>query len=333
MSSAIVQQLAGYLSATEIRSGQAIGRELGCSRTAVWKHVEALRHLGIEIDAVAGQGYLLREPLELLNSALILDGLDQATRQQLTSLKIEASLDSTNSTLQRLPVDEQHAAVVLAEHQSGGRGRRGRQWHSPYGRNLYLSLGWMFEKPLSELGCLPLVVALSTAGALARAGLNGHQVKWPNDLLLDGQKLCGCLVEVQGDVHGPCNAVLGVGVNVHMPFSEATNRIDQPWTDVHSQLPDCSRNALAALLLEELVNQLNLFAEKGFAPFMSLWQQMDGLYGRTISIYSGNSELRGVAKGIDDSGALLLETGNKVLRLHSGEVSLHKGNADIMPSC
>lgn len=324
MSNTVVQRLVRYLSATETRSGEAIGDELGCSRTAVWKHVEALRRLGIEVDAVAGQGYVLREPLELLDKAAILAGLNPVIRKKLTSLNIESSLDSTNSALKRLPVTKQHATVIVAEFQSGGRGRRGRQWHSPYGRNLYLSLGWMFDKSLSELGCLPLVVALAAAQALARAGLKGHRVKWPNDLTLDGRKLCGCLAEVQGDTQGPCNAVLGVGINVHMPESGAANAIDQPWTDVHSQLPACSRNDLAALLLEELFEQLALFAEQGFAPFKDHWQQMDGLRGQFIEVWSGRNLIRGTARGIDDRGALRLDTGKEVLNLHSGEVSLHK---------
>ena len=262
--------------------------------------------------------------VEPLDKASILAGLDPQVSQKLNNLNIEATLDSTNSALQRLPVKEQHASAILAEHQSSGRGRRGRQWHSPFGRNLYLSLGWMFDKPLSELACLPLVVALATAQALGRAGLKGHKVKWPNDLLLEERKFCGCLVEVQGDTRGPCHAVLGVGINVHMPVSETTAGIDQPWTDLYSQLPDCSRNDLAALLLEELFKQLARFAGQGFAPFNDLWKQMDGLYGKVIKVYSGSNTMEGTARGIDEHGSLILDTGEEILRLHSGEVSLHK---------
>ena len=259
---------------------------------------------------------------EPLDGASILAGMDPAIRKQLTGLNIEASLDSTNSALQRLPFAQQHAVAILAEFQSAGRGRRGRQWHSPHGRNLYLSLGWKFEKPLAELGCLPLVIALSAAQALARAGLKGHRVKWPNDLLLDGRKLCGCLVEVKGDAKGPCHAVLGVGINIFMPESEVANEIDQPWTDLQSRLPTCSRNDLATLLLEELIKQLLLFAEQGFTPFRDLWTQMDGLNGRVVNVEAGNSSLQGTARGIDNQGALLLDTGKEVLSLHVGEVSV-----------
>jgi len=324
MSSAIIQQLAGFLSATETRSGEAIGSMLGCSRTAVWKHIENLRALGIEVDAVAGQGYRLREPLELLDRAKILEAMDTASRGKLRSLHIESSLDSTNAAVRRLANADQHATVIIAEHQTGGRGRRGRQWHSPYARNLYLSMGWMFDKALSELGCLPLVVALATVRALERMGLEGHCVKWPNDLTLDDRKLCGCLVEVQGDSQGPCHAVLGIGINVHMPVSELTDGIDQPWTDLHSHLPDCSRNTLAGLLLEEMVSALECFSALGFSPFSDTWERWDGLHGRTIEAVTATGEIRGKAAGIDASGALMLDTGVEILKLHSGDVSLSK---------
>ena len=324
MNGTVVRQLAGFLSANEFCSPQAIERELGCNGAAVLKHIEALRHLGIDIDVVAGQGYKLREAFEFLDKDLIFAGIDPEVRQKLNDLRIEASLDSTNSAVQRLAVEQQHATAMLAEHQSTGRGRRGRQWFSPFARNLYLSIGWQFDKPMSELACLSLVVAIATAQALGRAGLKGHRIKWPNDLLLDRRKLSGCLVEVQGDNNGPCHAVLGVGINIRMPVSDLTADIDQPWTDLSSQLPAYSRNDLAALLLEELVQQLLLFAEQGFAPFQDVWPPLDGLFGQAISVCLGGDLIEGTAAGIDATGALMLDTGNEFLRLHSGEVSLHK---------
>lgn len=260
--------------------------------------------------------------VELLDQFLILSRMDHQLREALNDLRIEDSVDSTNSALQRLPLAQQHATAILAEQQKAGRGRRGKHWHSPHGKNLYLSLGWKFDQALSELGCLPLVVALSVAKALSRAGLEGHQVKWPNDLLLDGRKLSGCLVEVQGDAEGPCYSVSGVGINVQMPSTDVIPEIDQPWTDLASHLPACSRNSLAALVLEELIMKLTLFAEQGFAPFRELWQQNDGLYGQAVDVKAGNKSIHGVAVGIDEQGALLLDTGNEVISLHSADVSL-----------
>jgi BirA family biotin operon repressor/biotin-[acetyl-CoA-carboxylase] ligase len=264
------------------------------------------------------------EPIELLEKNLIIASLDPAICNQLRKLDVEAKVDSTNSVLQRQPVAEQHAAVILAEQQTTGRGRRGRAWHSPFGSNLYLSLGWMFEKPLTELGCLPLVVAIATARALKRVGLSGHQIKWPNDILLDGRKLCGCLVEMQTDGQGHCHAVLGVGINVRMQAAEADREIEQAWTDLHSQLPTCSRNKLAALLIEELLICMHSFSERGFSPFIASWKELDSLYGQRIEVFGSNNSRHGIACGIDEQGALLLDTGNEIQRFHSGEVSLSK---------
>lgn len=260
--------------------------------------------------------------LELLDRSLILARMPSLIRERLNGLQIESSIDSTNSALQRLPIEGQHCTAILAEQQEAGRGRRGKHWYSPFGRNLYLSLGWRFERPPTELGCLSLLSALSATRALSRAGLEGHGIKWPNDILLDGQKLCGCLVEVQGDALKYCHAVLGVGINVHMPVTEADIAIDQPWTDLERHLPNCSRNGLAALLLEELISHLSVFTDQGFAPFRDDWQLYDLLKGRTVEAVAGSCTHMGVVAGIDGNGALLLDTGDEVRVLHSAEVSL-----------
>ncbi len=259
---------------------------------------------------------------ELLSLDQILQYIDPPLRKQLRSLEIEASLDSTNSALQRLSTDAQHGAAILAEHQTAGRGRRGRKWHSPSGQNLYMSLGWRFEQSLSELGCLPLVVATSAAQALTRAGLSRHKIKWPNDLLLDGKKFCGCLVEVKGDTGGPCHAVIGIGVNISMPDLPTMTEIDQPWTDIAADLPGCSRNQLAGLLLEELLSQLPIFSAQGFTPFLEMWETMDGLRGREVKVMATNRTIKGTVSGINLQGELLLDTGHEILQLNSGEVSI-----------
>ena len=123
--------------------------------------------------------------------------------------------------------------------------------------------------------------------------------------------------------------VVGVGINVHMPVAEADAEIDQPWTDLHSRLPECSRNHLAVLLLEELFEHLDLFDKKGFPPLRKYWQQMDGLQGQTIDVFAGKQKHSGIAMGIDGSGALLLDTGKEVLSLHSAEVSLNKSTSGL----
>ncbi|MFT5139763.1 MAG: BirA family biotin operon repressor/biotin-[acetyl-CoA-carboxylase] ligase [Lysobacterales bacterium] len=316
-------RLVNFLSAVETRSGEAIAAELCCSRTAVWKHIEALRAQGILIDAVAGQGYKLREPLELLNKSLIIEQLKKSSESKLRKLVILASTDSTNSFLQALPVAEQSGVAVLAECQSAGRGRRGQNWVSPFGRNIYASLGWEFDCGVGELACLPLLLALSACDALDRVGLKGHLIKWPNDILMKGRKLGGCLVEVQGDVSGPCRAVMGIGINVGM--SESTpgaDTIDQPWTDVSSHVEKVSRNQLAAFLLDSLLVRLGIFAADGFRPFQHEWKTRDALAGKEIELKLTGTTIKGIALGISTSGALVLQSQSGVGEYLAGEVSI-----------
>ena len=299
-------------------------RELACDDERVLNDIQKLRELGVNILQVDGDAFSLGDSVELLDGDYILSTMNPDIRQRLLGMTIEPTLDSTNSALQRLPEVDRHGRVILAEHQSSGRGRRGNTWVSPFAKNLYLSLGWRFDQELSELACLPLVVALATANALTRAGLSAHCVKWPNDLLLDGRKLSGCLVEMQADNRGPCYAALGVGINVNMPVSKITDDIDQAWIDLNSRLPSCSRNDLVVLVLEELVSHLVMFSEQGFAPLRKDWEKMDGLFGKQVGVGVGERSIYGTAVGIDDSGALLLDTGKETIALHSGEVRLHK---------
>ena len=190
-------------------------------------------------------------------------------------------------------------------------------------RNIYLSLGWRFEVGIGELSALPLVLALATAKSLADCGLEGHVIKWPNDVLRDGQKLAGCLVEVQGDASGPCTAVMGVGINVHMPVgTDGADSIDQPWADVARFVPGISRNRLAAAVLDALLSSIFLFERNGFGAFKGAWNARDALAGRAVGVVTPTGRMRGTAHGVSLRGGLLLETDSGIRELHAGEVSL-----------
>jgi len=316
-------RLVNFLSASETRSGEAISKEMGCSRTAVWKHIEALREMGVGVDALAGQGYRLLEPLELLNGDRIRSHLEPEAESGLNELVLLPSVDSTNSWIQSQPTESQPGTAVFAESQSAGRGRRGQQWVSPFGRNIYFSVGWRFESGAGELACLPLLLALCACEALDRVGLQGHGVKWPNDLLVDDRKLGGCLVEVQGDVSGPCMAVLGVGINVRMPASTPeAEHIDQAWTDVASRVPGISRNRLAGKLLNSSITRLNQFARDGFEPFAGDWAARDMLAGKDVNLKLPSGPIRGPCMGISPRGGLLIQNAKGVGEYMAGEASV-----------
>lgn len=304
-------------------SGEAIAASLGCSRTAVWKHIEALRGYGIGIEATAGRGYRLAEPMELLDEAHIVSGLPGPVVAALESLKILDSVDSTNDRLLALPARERHGKVLIAEHQTAGRGRQNRNWVSPFGRNIYLSLGWRFERGAADLGCLPLVLALAACDALDRVGLVGHGVKWPNDLQIAGRKLGGCLVEIQGDANGPCHAVLGIGLNACMPqsLSEAQG-IAQPWASVAEFVEGLSRNRLAGELLGSIVTYILGFEARGFEPYGEEWNNRDVLAGRRITLQGPGGSVSGLVLGITGQGALRLQSAAGTAEYTGGEVSV-----------
>jgi len=303
-------------------SGDALARDAGLTRAAMWKRIESLREGGVRIDAQAGRGYALAEPVELLEPDRIRAHLQPATAAALSSLGVAWSLDSTNSELLRRRAPEQGVEVLLAEQQTGGRGRRGRQWASPIASNLYLSLSRQFSGGLARLGGLSLVVGVAVAEALRQAGYGAVGVKWPNDLLAHGRKLGGILVEGGGEHGGPVRAVIGIGVNVRMPAPIATT-IDQAWTDLMGlagALP--SRNTLAAQLLDALLPALEQFDREGLASFLARYAALDVLAGRAVTVHGTQGDEHGVADGIGDDGALRVKVGQAVRLVHAGEVSV-----------
>jgi BirA family biotin operon repressor/biotin-[acetyl-CoA-carboxylase] ligase len=268
------------------------------------------------------------EIVDCLDTGQIRTAMHAAASASLDQLTLLQAVDSTNSWLSRLSPDRQHAHAVLAESQTVGRGRLQRGWHSPAGGNIYLSLGWRFREAGAGLGTLPLVVGICLCRALQQAGLEGHGIKWPNDVLVGEQKLAGILVEMQSTGDGTALAVIGIGVNVRMPQSadgNADQAIDRPWTDLASNLGESGRvpgrNLLVAKLLDELLPALERFQLQGFASFMEDWRALDCLDGRRVELDLGPGTVTGTARGVDETGGLRLEQDSGAVRiLHSGEV-------------
>lgn len=307
-------------------SGQQLALAIGLSRTAVWKHMQMLRQdLGLSVDAVRGRGYRLAAPLELLDVARIHSHLGEKALSDLDALNLISSTTSTNNCAkQDLPPESGRARVWLAEHQTAGRGRRGRRWVSAFGENLYLSMAWRFDLPMAELAGLSLAAGVAVAEALLRLGVYGQTLKWPNDVLIDDRKVSGILVEVAGESEGPASAVIGVGVNVRMPAADAAN-INQPWTDLHrSGATGVSRNQLAGILVQHLIRACRLFACEGLAPFLTRWEHFDRLTGEHVRVIRGDQTIEGVYRGITPSGAMLLENASGCTEHHAGEVSLRR---------
>ena len=304
-------------------SGDELAKEVGLTRAAMWKRIEGLREAGVEIDAQPGRGYALRHPLQLLDADAIAAALPAAVNARVASLQVAWSLDSTNSELLRRDTPALGAAVLLAERQTGGRGRRGRVWTSPLAAHLYLSVARQYSGGLARLGGLSLVAGVAVAQALHQAGHAQVQLKWPNDLVVGDRKLGGLLVEGSGEHAGPVRAVIGLGLNVRMPDAAASG-IDQPWIDLSSLESPPSRNLLAAAVLEHLLPALDSFDAEGLAPFQQPYDELDALHGREVAVQLGEQSQSGKALGIAADGALRVEIEGVERLFHSGEVSVRR---------
>ena len=316
--------LLAQLSDGRFHSGERLARVLGISRGAVWKRLRRLQdELGLEVHAVRGRGYRLASPIELLDQNHITGRLSPASRNRLESLALHGVVDSTNSLATAAAAPSPgRARVWLAEHQTAGRGRRGRRWVSVFGANISLSLAWRFERSLSELAGLSLVAGVVVAEVLGRCGVQGLGLKWPNDVLASGRKLSGILVEANGEAAGPSTAVIGIGVNVRLPAA-AAGSIDQPWTDLaQSGVVGVSRNALAGDLIDGLVVACDAFESGATSDFLSRWTTFDALLDRVVRLQQGDRWTDGVYRGIAPSGAARIETATGLEEHFAGEVSL-----------
>ena len=315
-------------------SGDALARAAGQTRAAVWKRIEALREAGLDIAARPGRGYALVQPLDLLDAEAILADLPPAVRSDIGRLDIAWSIDSTNSELlRRRAADAPKVEILMAERQTGGRGRRGRVWASPLAAHLYLSVARGFGGGLARLGGLSLVAGVAVAEALQATGFEGVRLKWPNDVVIAGpeglRKLGGLLIEGGGEHAGPARAVIGLGLNVRMPETAARD-IGQPWCDLATLAADAARevperNSIAAAVLAHLLPALEVFDAEGLAPFLSRYAAVDALAGQPVTLQSANALQHGTALGVADDGALRLRLDDgREQRVHAGEVSVRR---------
>jgi BirA family transcriptional regulator, biotin operon repressor / biotin---[acetyl-CoA-carboxylase] ligase len=310
----------------ELRSGEWLAQQLQQTRAAVWKGVERLRALGIEIQALARRGYRLAQPVELLDARRIAEQVGADRQRHLRSLELLFEIDSTNTRLlAAAPPPASSADVCIAELQHAGRGRLGRRWIAPFGGGIAMSLGWACSDVIRTLPALSLGVGVAVSRALARAGATGISLKWPNDIWFRDRKIGGVLIELRAEAGGPAHIVIGVGVNVSLPAAarlqiEASGVSVAAAADASSE--PVSRNLLAGAILDELLSMLLQYERFGFAAFRDAWSALDALNGRPAQVAIGDTMIMGIARGVDLEGALLLDTGERMQRFVSGEASL-----------
>lgn len=317
------QALLQLLADGEVHSGQELALALGVSRTAIWKQLSKLEPLGLELCSQVGKGYRLNGGLDLLNLAEIQAGLSSQGRALCGNLTLFNLIDSTNAWLLR-QAPGQGIHLCLAECQTAGRGRRARQWVSPFARNLYLSLRMTIESGVGALEGLSLAVGVVVADCLRDLGCADVELKWPNDILWRGRKLGGVLLELTGDPSGVCHLVVGIGINL-FGDKTMTEKIDQPWValvDIVSQ--PLRRNQVTASLINALLPLLASYESTGFAPYHRRWEKYNAFADASVELRLGSSCILGTMKGITDVGALELDTADGRKVFHGGEMSLRK---------
>lgn len=308
-------KLVEILADGEFHSGEQLGDTLGMSRAAINKHIQTLKSWGLDIYTVTGKGYSLPGPMQLLNKAAILAQLSQPR------LEVIPVIDSTNQYLLDRMNALQSGDACIAEYQQAGRGRRGRQWFSPFGANLYMSMYWRLEQgPAAAMG-LSLVIGIVMAETLQQLGAQDVRVKWPNDLYLNDRKLAGILVELTGKTGDAAQIVMGAGINLAMRGAD-TAQINQGWINLQEAGIAINRNDLAAKLINSLRDALPLFERDGLAPFTDRWKALDNFIDRPVKLLIGDREIHGVARGIDKQGGLVLEQDGELKSWVGGEISL-----------
>jgi BirA family biotin operon repressor/biotin-[acetyl-CoA-carboxylase] ligase len=307
-----------------LRSGAEIAAELGLSRAEVSVAVGELEAQGLGISKVRGRGYRLATPFD----ALVADAIARPLGRRHAAIRLSLldECDSTSTWLAaRAAAGAPSGAAVACELQRAGRGRRGAAWHSGLGTSLTFSLLWRFDRGASALGGLSLAAGVACIRALAKVGYRGVALKWPNDLVVGDGKLGGILVELGGDSLGPTAAVIGIGINVRA--TGATRRaVDREIADLATGGgPPVSRSALLAGLLASLAEALPVFAREGFSAFRDEWLRHHAYQGRRVRVLvPPERTVDGVAAGVAEDGALVVETRRGVERFHSAEVSLRR---------
>ncbi len=321
----LAHALFAALAAGELQSGADLAAAHGVTRGGVWKAIENLRQLGLPVLAVPNRGYRLAQAVAPLSASGILAQLRVEHRARIEDCAVLWSAGSTNSLLLETGTTRPGMLrVLLAENQQSGRGRRGRSWQTALGSGLSMSLGFGVDALPRDFGGLTLVVGLAVLSALTAAGAQPLAVKWPNDMVSGPRKIGGILTELRAEAGGPAWVVCGIGLNVGLPAAmlAALAREGALAGDLRSLGLRDDRNTLAARVLEYCIDDITVFLHQGLAPFQARWRQHDALSGQQVQVESAGRVFQGRACGIDESGALLVDTVAGRTAVVAGEVSV-----------
>lgn len=307
----------GYL------SGEDISRQLEVSRTAIWKHMQALKQDGYEIESHPRLGYKLRQVPDLL--------LPDEIRSRLTTAKFGRGtiyyfpeIESTNNEAKRQAVAGcAEGTIVLAEAQLSGRGRLSRGWFSPFGRGIWLSVVLRPPFPPQEAPKCTMMAAVAVNRAIRRVTGIQSGIKWPNDILFQGKKIVGILTEMSAEMDAINHVVIGMGINVNIEQQEFPEELREIGTSLAAAAGhSISRLELLAAVLEELEAVYELAISSGFKEIFQEWRRQSITLGQAVNVIGVNNQFAGIAVDIDDDGALLVQTTDSLERVIAGDVSI-----------
>ncbi|WP_018751369.1 biotin--[acetyl-CoA-carboxylase] ligase [Paenibacillus sanguinis] len=305
-------------------SGEEMSRRLSISRTAVWKQIAKLREQGYKFESAPRRGYRLVSQPDRLSQPALLQGL--SGNQSLGKrIKLLTSVSSTQEEARRLAEeDAPHGTLVLAEEQTAGRGRQGRHWYSPPGKGIWMSLLLRPDRqPVSIAPQLTLLTAVAVCRAVRKFGIDAG-IKWPNDVLVDGRKLCGILVESIAEDELIRYAIAGIGIDVNLQREDIPQELLPKVTSLQiASGRRIERTELIVAVLAELEQLYQLYTEKGFMPIGHLWEALSVTLGRRITVLTPDGEIVGQATALAENGALILrEDSGNTRTIFSGEVQL-----------
>ncbi|KAF0818781.1 Biotin operon repressor [Bacillus sp. ZZV12-4809] len=304
-------------------SGQYLADLIGCSRTAVWKHIEELRKEGFELEAVRRKGYRIIKTPEKVTPDEIRLGLQTETLGR--QIHHEESVDSTQKIAHRLAYEgAQEGTIVIAEEQLSGRGRMDRRWHSPKSTGIWMSVILRPNIPPPKAPQLTLITAVAVVQAIEELTDLSPQIKWPNDILMNGKKVTGILTELQADADRIISIIIGIGINVNQQLDDYPDELKEVATSLSIEKGEkLSRAELIKILLGKLENLYKLYLEKGFYPIKLLWESYAVSIGKNLTARTITGSIYGKALGITDDGVLMIEdSSGKVHHVYSADIEL-----------
>ncbi|MBM7661278.1 BirA family biotin operon repressor/biotin-[acetyl-CoA-carboxylase] ligase [Bacillus mesophilus] len=307
----------------EFVSGQQLSEVLGCSRTAVWKHIEDLRKEGYELEAIRRKGYRITTKPEKITSNEIQLGLK--TKFLGRNIHYEETVTSTQKIAHKLAYDgANEGTIVVAEEQVAGRGRLDRSWHSPKYTGIWMSIILRPAIPLPQSPQLTLLAAVSIAQAIQEVTNLEPEIKWPNDILFDRKKAVGILTELQAESDRINSIIIGVGINVNQTEDDFPDDIKDKATSLRIQSgKEINRSELIQTILEKLEKLYESYLKTGFYPIKLLWEAYAISIGKEIVASTLTGKIHGFAKGITDEGVLIIEDANRVIHhVHSADIEI-----------